>query len=345
MGPEAFDYTLPADRIAQVPAGRRSAARMLVLGREAAHATVADLPQRLPVGALVVVNDSKVVPARLRASSEDGRTFELLLCGPRPGQGPGTSVRAWVRGGRRLRPGDVVRRGSLRLRLEGPDAVDRRARRFQVVDGEVLPALEATGEVPLPPYIERAAGPDPIDRERYQTVFAAAPGSVAAPTAGLHLDHDLLAVLDPVRITVHVGPGTFLPMEVADVQDHRVGPEQFEIPPAAATRIELARREGRPIVAIGTTTTRALESVAAAHQGAVAPGAFATHLVITPGFRFRVVSGLLTNFHLPRSSLLMLVCSLGGRTRVLEAYRAAVDGGYRFYSYGDSMLVSPLGGW
>ena len=339
MTPEDYDYALAPEQIAQRPAAQRTAARMMVLRGQGApvHARVAALREHLPADALLVVNASRVVPARLHLARADGRSFELLVCEPGPGQGAGTRVRAWVRGAKRLRQGDRIAAGALTLAYVGADDVDPRARWFEIVTGELLPSLHAHGEVPLPPYIERPAGAD--DRTRYQTVYAGPDGSVAAPTAGLHLDDALVAALDPVRITLHVGPGTFLPMEAADVREHRVGTERIEIDEAAATRIEAARREGRPIVAVGTTVTRALEAVAREHGGAVVPCRMDTDLVITPGHRFAVVGGLLTNFHLPRSSLLMLVCTFGGHPRVMAAYEEAVREGYRFYSYGDCMLL------
>jgi S-adenosylmethionine:tRNA ribosyltransferase-isomerase len=341
MGPEAFDYPLPPERIAQVPAARRGDARLLVCtGPALVHATARALAEHLPAGALVVVNASRVVPARLHAGRDgDGRVFELLLCDPSPGQGPGAPVLAWVRAAKRLRVGDTLRAGALALRYEGQDAVDPRARRFTVREGQVLATLGSHGELPLPPYIARPEGPAAEDHERYQTVYARAEGSVAAPTAGLHLEREALAGLDVVELLLHVGPGTFLPMDVPDVAQHRVGAERVVLPAAAAARIEAARADGRPIVAVGTTTTRALEGIAAAHDGRLPPTEGTTSLVITPGFAFGVVTHLLTNFHLPRSSLLMLVCALAGRERVLSWYREAVREGYRFYSYGDCMLV------
>lgn len=345
LGPEAFDFDLPAQQIAQEPAARRGDARLLVLadpGRSPPwqHARARELPQHLPADALVVVNDSRVVPARVFLATDPGRRLELLVCDPRPGLGPGASFRAWVRGAKHLKPGMRLGHADFACTYRGPDDVDPRARVFDVVAGELLPTLHSAGEVPLPPYIRRAAGPDARDAERYQTLYAAAPGSVAAPTAGLHWEPAVLERLDLVRITLHVGPGTFLPMEAADVREHRVGAEQAEISSEAAERVRAARRAGRPIVAVGTTATRALEAVAARH-GELVPYAGPVDLVITPGHRFRVVDRLVTNFHLPRSSLLMLVCSLGGRERVLAGYREAVRAGYRFYSYGDCMLLGP----
>ncbi len=340
LGPEAFDYVLPPAQIAQAPAERRGDSRLLVTtGDQPVHSHARALIDHLPDDALVVVNASRVVPARLPTTRDDGRPFELLFCEPSPAQRVGDTVRAWVRGAKRLRPGQVLRAGALALRYDRPDEVDPRARCFTVVEGDVLPTLTDHGRTPLPPYIERPQGPDLADRERYQTVYAREAGSVAAPTAGLHLDAAQLARLDVVELLLHVGPGTFLPMDVTDVGLHRVGAERVTLTEAAAGRIEAARAVGRPVVAVGTTTTRALEGIAARHQGRLVPTEGTTDLVITPGFDFEVVTHLLTNFHLPRSSLLMLVCALAGREPVLAWYREAVDAGYRFYSYGDCMLV------
>jgi S-adenosylmethionine:tRNA ribosyltransferase-isomerase len=309
------------------------------------HAGIADLPALLAAHErrpLVVLNDSRVVPARVHArrlgAGEAERKFELLICDPAAAR-PGALVRAWVRGAKRLRVGDRLGFGAVVLGYLGPDPIDTRARRFELLEGELLEVLEQTGELPLPPYVARPEGPSAHDRERYQTVFARDRGSVAAPTAGLHLDAELLAAIDHAFVTLHVGPGTFLPMDVADVREHRVGAERFTIPQASADAIADARAQGRPILAVGTTVTRTLESVAAANQGAIVAGSGATELVIGPEHRFRCVDMLLTNFHLPRSSLLMLVCSLAGRERVLAGYREALRAGYRFYSYGDCMLV------
>ncbi len=340
MGPDAFDYALPDALVAQHPAARRGDARMLVVHDGGARTdTIArTLPTHVPAGALVVVNDSRVVPARVNATREDDdRPFELLVVAPAPGLGPGATIDAWVRGGKKLKDGDRVRAGTLVLVAEGGST--GRARRFRVVEGDVLAALHAVGSTPLPPYIARPHGPEAADADRYQTIYAGPEGSVAAPTAGLHLEPDVLAQLDLVRVRLHVGPGTFLPMDVADVQDHRVDPERIALDADAAARIDDARSRGRPVLAIGTTVVRALESIARDHGGAIVPTDTTTDLVIKPGHRFAVVTHLLTNFHLPRSSLLMLVCTFAGRERVLAAYEHAVANGYRFYSYGDCMLV------
>ncbi len=341
MGPEDFDYTLPAPQIAQEPAPKRGDARMLVLrGEQQLHRRARELAEYLPTDALVVVNDSRVVPARLYLGrARDDRRFEVLVCDPAPGLGAGQGFRAWVRGAKRLKVGDVLSAGALCCRYLGPDPIDPRARRFAIEAGELLPLLEAQGEIPLPPYIHREAGPGDADRRRYQTTYARDPGSVAAPTAGLHWEPSLLAALDVAPITLHVGPGTFLPMEAEDVRDHRVGAERYSISEHSASRIAAAKAAGRPICAVGTTATRALEAVARANNGQVVAGSGSTDLVITPGHRFRAVDLLITNFHLPKSSLLMLVAAFGGHARVMAAYRAAVAADYRFYSYGDCMLV------
>jgi S-adenosylmethionine:tRNA ribosyltransferase-isomerase len=345
--PADYDFMLPTEQIAQQPAAERRAARLLVLGAgdRLEHRRVAELPELLAScerPPLFVVNDSRVVPARIHARRETGKRFELLVVDPGRRE-IGDQLRAWVRGAKKLELGERLQLegAGLTLRYLGrdPASTDGRACSFEIVEGELLEALEARGELPLPPYIARPSGPSSADLERYQTVFARERGSVAAPTAGLHLDEALLERIDHVAITLHVGPGTFLPMEAADVREHRVGAERYSISSEAADRIEAARAEGRPILAVGTTVTRTLESVAAAHEGRVVAGSGCTELVITPEHRFAVVDMLMTNFHLPRSSLLMLVCSFAGRERVLAAYREAVAAGYRFYSYGDAMLI------
>lgn len=343
VGPEAYDYALPPELIAQHPRARREDARLLAVGESVSHHGVFELESLLPRDALLVVNASKVVPARMHAVRDrDQRSFELLVCAPAPGLGPGSTIAAWVRGARALREGDRMAVGPLVLTYRGLDAIDPRARRFEVVAGDVLSACKREGQLPLPPYIVRPHGPTDDDLVRYQTLFAKHEGSIAAPTAGLHFAPDVLARLDVAEVTLHVGPGTFLPLDVEDVRDHRVGHERISITEANASRIEQARLDGRPIVAVGTTVTRTLESVA---RGARPIEAFegATDLVIGPGFHFEVVTDLLTNFHLPRSSLLMLVCSFAGRDRILGAYAAAVAAGYAFYSYGDCMLCAREG--
>lgn len=340
LSPQDFDFELPDGQIAQSPSGRREHARLLVAGDPCQHLRFGAVPSVLPEGALVVLNDSRVVPARLYFEREgDDRRFELLWCEPAPSVLAGHELRAWVRGAKKLREGDLLSCGEARVRYQGVDEVDPRARVFCVESGDLFQVATSRGSLPLPPYIARPEGITDEDNERYQTVYARPPGSVAAPTAGLHFTQDLLDQIDHEFVTLHVGPGTFLPMEAEDVRAHRVGTERFSVSEAAAAKIDSARRDARPIIAVGTTTTRALESVARGHGGRIVPGRFSTDLVITPGFEFRVIDGLLTNFHLPRSSLLMLVCSLGGVEQVLAAYAEAVREGYRFYSYGDAMFV------
>jgi S-adenosylmethionine:tRNA ribosyltransferase-isomerase len=336
---EAFDYDLPAERIAQY-AAPRGASRLLVLAAAGArrHRRIADLPELLDPGDLLVVNDSRVLPARLfaRRRSGGGRV-ELLLV-------ERLAPRRWTaiaRPGRRLRTGAVLEvAGELELIVEEVD--DGGLYRLRG-DRPLAPLLERHGHIPLPPYIQR---PDePADRERYQTVFARTPGSIAAPTAGLHFDDRLLAELrrrqiEVCALTLHVGPATFQPIRGDSIDGHRMAGERFAVTPAAAARVAHARARGGRVVAVGTTVVRTLETVAAGN-GLIAAASGRTELFIRPGHRFRVVDLLLTNFHLPRSTLLLLVCALGGRERVLAAYREAVAEGYRFYSYGDAMLVDP----
>ena len=342
-----FDFDLPPELIAQEPLAERSASRLMVVDRRGGaieHAHAADLPAWLRSGDLLVVNDTRVIPARLHGHRvpSGGRVECLLLR-----RIDADRWDALVHPGQKLRPGERMRfegggavleaeilerrtfgRRTIRLSREGPGGVDA--------------AIETIGEVPLPPYIRRPVRPD--DRERYQTVYAREPGSVAAPTAGLHLAPSVLADLDArgvqrTAITLHVGYGTFQPVRAEVVEEHRIDPEPYSIEKAAAAAINAALDDQRRVVAVGTTTTRTLEAVALGHGGRVAAGSGYADLFIYPGFRFAVVGALLTNFHLPKSSLLMLAAAFAGRERILEAYRVAVAERYRFYSYGDAMLV------
>jgi S-adenosylmethionine:tRNA ribosyltransferase-isomerase len=335
--------------VAQDPLAARDASRLLVLERTSgtvSHRSFSDLPEILRPGDLLVTNRSRVLPARLLGLREGGGAAEILLVRRR---GPDTWD-ALVRPGRRLRPGAIVAiAAGFRVRVEPPDpspdpaAVRKSTHRVRLLLDGLAPdaALERHGHVPLPPYIRR---PDlPSDRERYQTVYAREPGSVAAPTAGLHFTAELLERLrargiERAEIVLHVGPGTFRPVEVDDVRAHRVDAEPFSVPEDTAAAFGRARSEGRRVVAIGTTTTRVLES-ALDPEGRLRPGDGETALVILPGFRFRAVDALVTNFHLPRSSLLLLVSAFAGRERILAAYAEAVQRRYRFYSYGDAMLL------
>ncbi len=346
MDVSEFDYELPAHLVAQRPAPRGQS-RLLVLDRRTGrrtHAAVGDLPALLQPGDLLVVNDTRVFPARLlgRRDPSGGAVECLLLERVGPDRWD-----ALVHPGHKLRVGSsVVFEGpGVRLRGEMLERrfFGRRLVRLVVEEGPDLDAcLDLIGHVPLPPYIRRPDEPE--DRERYQTVYARVRGSVAAPTAGLHFSDALLAALDArgverTAITLHVGYGTFKPVRAQRVEDHTVDPERFEITDAAAHAINRALDEGRRILAVGTTTTRALETAVRMAGGRVRVGAAQTDLFIYPGFEFQIVGALLTNFHLPRSSLLMLVAAFAGRERLLEAYRDAVARQYRFYSYGDAMLV------
>lgn len=344
---DLFDYDLPPELIAQQPLPERDASRLLVLDRATGavcHRAFRDLPDLLAPGDLLVVNRSRVFPARLLGRRAKGGAAEVLLV--RAHDDDDGLWDALVRPGRRLHPGDVIEVAEdLSVRIEvregrGGVAGPLRTVRILARGGDVAASLERHGHVPLPPYIRR---PDaPADRERYQTVYAREAGSVAAPTAGLHFTPALLEALrrrgiERAEVVLHVGPGTFRPVQVENVTAHRVDPETFVIPPETAEAVARTRARGGRVVAIGTTATRALET--AANEGAPRPGAGETALVIVPGHRFRLVDGLVTNFHLPRSSLLLLVAAFAGRERVLAAYDEAVRERYRFYSYGDAMLI------
>lgn len=343
-----FDFELPPEQIAQQPASHREDARLLVLSRASgqvmAHARVEDLPRFLSRSDLLVVNNTKVFPARLLGRRDpSGGAVECLLVR----RIEGDHWEALMHPGQKLHPGaHVIFSGSGHV-LHGEVLAQhfhgrRTVRLWSEDDEDIDRVVDEIGHVPLPPYIHR---PDEArDRERYQTVFARERGSVAAPTAGLHLTQPLLETLaqggvERVEITLHVGYGTFQPVRVEQVEDHRVEPEWYSVDDRAAAAINQALEAGRRVVAVGTTTTRALESAARQGGGRLAAGGGQTDLFLHPGVPFQVLGGLLTNFHLPCSSLLMLVCAFAGRDPVLSAYREAVRLGYRFYSYGDAMLI------
>ncbi|MGH7393174.1 MAG: tRNA preQ1(34) S-adenosylmethionine ribosyltransferase-isomerase QueA [Candidatus Rokuibacteriota bacterium] len=343
MDLEAFDYHLPPAAVAQAPAERRDASRLLLIDRARralADHVFADLPALLRPGDCVVVNDSRVIPARVLARDAAGRAVELLFVEPTAGG----RWRALVRPGRRCRPGAALTTGDdgpARLRIVA--ALPDGTREVERLDGTVDDLLARQGLVPLPPYIARFAKPDAEDAERYQTVYARVPGSIAAPTAGLHFSPAVLGGLrargvEIHELTLHVGPGTFRPITSAHVEDHALPPERVSISGTVAGAVNAARADGRRVVAVGTTTARALEG-AAGPDGRVAPLEGRVGLSIAPGHRFRVLDALLTNFHLPRSSLLVLVAAFAGRDLVLDAYRHALAAGYRFYSYGDATLI------
>ena len=345
----AYDFSLPADLIAQRPPERRDGARMLVLDRRTgvvADHLFTDLPAFVRPHDVVVANDTRVVPARLVGARPGGGRSELFLV-TRVGLGVWDCL---ARPGRQLRAGAAVAfDGGLAARIESVDeATGRRRVRFTLggvsfADAAAeTAALDAVGRMPLPPYVARET-PDEADRERYQTVFARERGAVAAPTAGLHFTPDTFRQIEAAgaavaRVTLHVGYGTFEPVHVSDLREHVVAEEEVEVGEEAARTIGEARAAGGRVLAVGTTTTRALEAAAQA-TGHVRPFRGPTGLTVTPGYHFRAVDALLTNFHLPKSSLLVLVAAFGGREAVMEAYRHAVAARYRFYSYGDCLLV------
>jgi S-adenosylmethionine:tRNA ribosyltransferase-isomerase len=337
-----FDYELPSDRIAQHPAPRGES-RLLVLDREGPdrHRHVRDLPELLRSGDLLVLNNTKVIPARLFGrrffEGAGGGQIEILLTA-RAGD------RDWdalLKPGKRAKVGTmIVLDETLTAEVLEKEETGRHRLRFSE---PIEPHLERLGHMPLPPYIQRADQAE--DRDRYQTVWAKTPGAIAAPTAGLHFTQEILDLLTAAgigraEVTLHVGLGTFKPVTAEKVEDHRMDTERWEVPEATAEAICRTREAGGRVVAIGTTVVRTLESAALAGGGQVRAGSGATELFITPGFRFQVVDVLLTNFHLPRSTLLMLVSAFAGRReRVMDGYAEAIREGYRFYSYGDAMLV------
>jgi len=351
MRADELDYDLPPALIAQAPLTDREAARLLVVDRATGartHRGIRDLPELLPP-ALFVFNDTRVIPARLLGNKPSGGKFELLLV-ERLAEGDAHGRELWCAMGRplkSLRAGQRLQVGALSIeigerhgdnmvlaQLWAPDGVDR--------------ALDAVGRLPLPPYIARDAagdGFDALDRERYQTTFARTPGAVAAPTAGLHFGPALLGALEQrghrlAFVTLHVGPGTFAPLSVDSLAEHPMHEEHYELPASTCEAIEAARAEGRPVIAVGTTVVRTLES-AADPRGTLRAGPGATRLCIYPPYEFRVIDGMVTNFHLPRSTLLALVMACAGADTVRAAYREAIDARYRFFSYGDAMLIRP----
>jgi S-adenosylmethionine:tRNA ribosyltransferase-isomerase len=342
-----FGFDLPAELIAQVPPRERGGSRLLVLrkGDGIEHARVARLADYLREGDLLVVNDTRVFPARLLGTRvPSGGAVECLLLANLDESGRWDAL---VHPGQKLQPGaQMVFRGTTHVlfgEVIGRHFHGRRTIRLWTESGgSVEDAIDEIGHMPLPPYIKRDDTNQ--DRERYQTVYARERGSVAAPTAGLHFTPELLGALkargvERAAITLHVGYGTFQPVRVDQVEAHTIDPERFSISESAADAINRAKRENRRVVAVGTTTTRALEAAGRAGRGVITPQSGWTDLFIYPGFNFGIVDALMTNFHLPESSLLMLVCAFGGRDAVLAAYREAVQQQYRFYSYGDAMLI------
>jgi S-adenosylmethionine:tRNA ribosyltransferase-isomerase len=375
-----FDFDLPPGSIAQRPAPRGTA-RLMTLDRATgaiAHRSVADLPSLLEAGDVLVLNDTKVIPARIFGTDEQGRRTEFLLVERVQGQGPGVSSnrpelwRCLAKPGRRVKPGrrflfeggwEAEAAPAAGTALEAGASThspSKKSAETRSADGglyllrfvkhgskeNLLDALSSLGSAPLPPYIHRPDGvADAQDRLDYQTVFAREPGAIAAPTAGLHFTEELLAAaaargVAVVRVTLHVGIGTFRPVKSDRVEDHRMDFEKAVIPEETAGAVSRAKDEGRRVIAVGTTSVRTLEASARVHAGRVSPGAFETNLFLVPGVTFRAVDALLTNFHLPRSTLLMLVSAFAGRERVLAAYADAIRADYRFFSYGDAMFVA-----
>jgi S-adenosylmethionine:tRNA ribosyltransferase-isomerase len=357
---EEFDYTLPPGLIAQRPLQERDASRMMIVDR--ARQSFRDgafrqLPEILMPGDLLVFNNTEVFPARLlgrrkgiraqkvgkhNPAAREHLTGEVELLLTR--QEDGTIWQGLVHPGRKIRTREVLVFGDDELEAEVLERGEYGVRRVRLSarDGNLERTIDRIGHVPLPPYIRRAD--DPRDRETYQTVYAKVRGAVAAPTAGFHFTEEILGELrehgiETCEITLHVGLGTFQPVRTKQVEDHRMEAERYEVFDAAAQVINHALEEDRRVIAVGTTSVRTLEHIGRKHQGRVAPGSGETSLFIVPGFEFKIVRGLLTNFHLPKSTLLMLVCAFAGKDLALRAYAHATQQRYRFYSYGDCMLV------
>ncbi|MFO7830584.1 MAG: tRNA preQ1(34) S-adenosylmethionine ribosyltransferase-isomerase QueA [Desulfuromonadaceae bacterium] len=340
-----FDYTLPSDLIAQQPAEQREDSRLMLLERstESIRDTrFKNIEYYFNAGDVLVINDTRVIPARLHGTKASGGRIEVFLV-RRLERMPGECWVCLTRSSRAPRPGTRLTLAeclSAEVLEEGGDGY--RNIRFEYNGDDFLQWLEENGSIPLPPYIERA--PQHQDLERYQTTFSSVPGAVAAPTAGLHFTHEILDILrhkgvEIVPLTLHVGLGTFLPIRVDNVAEHRMHAEAYSIPESTAAAVSAAKREGRRVVALGTTVTRTLE-YAATGAGEIHAGSGMTDMFIYPGYRFKVINALLTNFHLPKSTLLMLVSAFAGRDFVLRAYAEAVAQRYRFFSYGDCMLIT-----
>ncbi|WP_334128992.1 tRNA preQ1(34) S-adenosylmethionine ribosyltransferase-isomerase QueA [Sneathiella sp.] len=341
MKVDLFDFTLPPERIADRPASPRESAKLLVVKETLADYTVADLPDLLRAGDLLVFNDTKVIPARLRGSRR-GAKIEVTL----HKSVSADSWRAFAKPAKKLKVSDIIEFGDgfnalVTDKFEGGEV----ALAFSVGGPKLMETLMEKGEIPLPPYISSHRAADEQDRRDYQTIFAKDEGAVAAPTAGLHFTEALMASfaargIDMVTMTLHVGAGTFLPVKVADTNDHRMHAERGFINAATAAKINAARKAGGRIIAVGTTSLRLLET-AADGAGTLHPFEGETDIFITPGYRFRAVDLLITNFHLPKSTLFMLVSAFSGLETMRTAYAHAIAHDYRFYSYGDCSLLYP----
>ena len=336
-----FDYHLPPELIAQHPTERRDQSRMMVLDKasgEIEDLRFRDFPSLLKAGDVLVINDTKVIPARLLGQRSSGAKVELFLLHPLEGG----NWRCLVQPGRKVRPGDTVIVGDLlQAKIIDRHEDGTRSVAFEY-EGDFEAVIEKVGHVPLPPYIQREDFQE--DRERYQTVYARRAGAVAAPTAGLHFTPEILTEIEKAgirvaRITLHVGMGTFKPVNVENVKDHTMEAEWYEISQDAANLINEGKTSSR-VIAVGTTSVRTLESAWNDSAQGIVPGSGWTDIFITPGYRFKAVDSLLTNFHLPCSTLIMLVSALAGRDNILNAYRHAVESAYRFYSYGDCMFIN-----
>jgi len=339
-----YHFELPEAQIAQAPADRRDGSRLLVVGQDGlADGHFSDIVDQVPAEAVLVVNDTRVIAARLQARKATGGAVELFLV--EPVEDDEALWRCLARASKPIRVGAVLDVLAGERVCASAEVTQERDEHGHIVVRLSQPALEVcreAGDMPLPPYIHRPGGSTPADLERYQTVYAAMPGAVAAPTAGLHFTSELLERLrargiEVAPLTLHVGPGTFAPVRTEDVSAHKLHFERYSIPEATAALAS----SGRPVVAVGTTSVRALEA-SADDDGTVRAGSGRTDLFIRPGHHFRVVDHLITNFHLPESTLLMLVSAFAGYRRVMAAYRHAVATGYRFYSYGDSMFLSRM---
>lgn len=340
---KTFDYHLPPELIAQRPPDKRDESRLMVLSRDTgkrAHCMFRDLPELLSPGDLLVINDTRVIPARLYVKKSTGARIEVTLIEK---FGGGDSVwRCLAKPGRRLRAGEEFE-ADAGIKIRPIEKFDDGSWKIEIITDDVFSALDKAGRAPLPPYIRRSADESrEADIERYQTVYAREPGAVAAPTAGLHFTPELLGKLHDkgvksTRVTLHVGWGSFAPVREKTAEEHRVAPEYIFVGEDAAKAIDATRNAGGRVIAVGTTSVRAVET--AWREGTLMPMTGATDLYIIPGYNFNVVDALITNFHLPKSSLIMLAAAFAGTESILDAYREAVEMKYRFYSYGDAMLI------